>query len=884
MPAKAPLALKCEYAVDPIGIDALAPRFFWQVNDARRGAKQSAYQILAGSKPGANDLWDTGKVLSDACTQMVYGGAALQSSQRVYWQVRTWDAEDGVSSYSKPAFFEMGLLAPTDWQGSWITLKEEKHAVAGPAAYLRKGFKLSGKVASARLYITAKGVYVPYINGQQVAQDRLTPGWTDYHIRIRYQSYDVTGLLKSGTNAIGAILGDGWYAGHMTWMDRKAIYGDRPWLLAQLRVTMESGEQIVVATDESWQASNNGPITVQSFLHGDIIDARKTWDFSAADFADKSFASVQVGKRQSESGNALLVAQIGPTVQQINELATMDCWKLDNGDWVFDLGQNMVGVVRLKMQGKAGQTIVLKHGEMLNPAQEKGERSVYLTNLRSAKATDTFILSGKGSETFEPQFALHGFRYVQVSGLTGKVEKEMVTGVVCHSNTPAAGQFACSHEKLNQLQHNIVWGQKGNFVEAPTDCPQRDERLGWMGDAQVFVRTATFNMDVAGFFSRWMTDVNDAQLPDGAFTDVCPDIVSERKTNQWGSGAPAWGDAGVICPWTIYLAYGDTRILENCYDAMVRYVDYLDRRCQNGLHPDFGYGDWLAIGSDTNKELIGTAYSAYSISLMRKIANLLGKPEDERRFGMLFDKFKAAFNREFVTPAGRLTSASQTACILALRFNMVDEPVRSRVANWLANDITSRGVITTGFVGCNLILPTLTDIGRDDLAWQLLSNEKFPSWLFSVNQGATTIWERWDGWTPEKGFQDAGMNSFNHYAYGSCGQWMYARIGAIELAEATPGYKHIEINPVLAHGLTSGSATLQTLYGEVSTQWKRTGDKFTMRLTIPANTTAKVYLPGRYVEGDLEKSNQGSQWNGRTHVTLPAGTYKMTSELLPGTK
>lgn len=864
----APTNLKCEYAVNPIGIDAVRPRLFWQMDDSRRGARQTAYQVIAGSEPGEADLWDSGRVESSECTQIEYSGARLTSRQRAYWRVRIWDQDKMETPWSSVSFFEMGLLDRSDWRGEWIALDEKTHAIPSPASYLRNTFELTEPVADARLYITARGVYIPYLNGERIGQDRLTPGWTDYNIRIRYQAYDVTEQLRKGENAIGVALGDGWFAGDMTWQDKKAIYGDRPWLLAQLHIRLASGREIVIATDDTWTASNRGPITSQSFLHGDTIDAGISWDFTSPDFPEKGWKVV--ASRPLDS--VKLIAQVGPTVQKTDELPTLEMWKLANGDWVFDLGQNMVGVVRLKLRGKAGQQITLHHGEFLNSA----DRSVYLTNLRSAKATDRFILSG-GKDVLEPQFTLHGFRYVQVSGLKEKPARDAVTGIVYHSGTRPTGSFACSNAKLNKLQHNIVWGQKGNFVEVPTDCPQRDERLGWMGDAQVFVRTATFNMDVAGFFSRWMLDVADAQLPDGSYTDVVPDILSGRKMNQWGSGAPAWEDAGVICPWTIYLAYGDKRILENQYESMCRYIDYLDRRCENGLHPDFGYGDWLAIGSHTDKQLIGTAYSAYSISLMRKIAHLLGQSADERRFGMLFDKFKAAFNREFVTPAGRLASASQTAAILALRFDMLDEPIRTRVAKWLANDITSKGVLTTGFVGCNLILPTLSQIGRDDLAWMLLSSEKFPSWLFSVNQGATTIWERWDGWTPEKGFQDAGMNSFNHYAYGSCGQWMYARIGGIDLDEQEPGYRRIVIDPVMAKGLSSGKGSLQTLYGETAVEWKLSGTKFTMKVTVPPNSSAIVRLPGGYSDGDIDESMIRGRADGRTTIELPAGTYRMAS-------
>ncbi len=459
-----------------------------------------------------------------------------------------------------------------------------------------------------------------------------------------------------------------------------------------------------------------------------------------------------------------------------------------------------------------------------------------------------------------------------------------ITGLVFHSATPPTGEFECSHAKLNQLQHNIVWGQKGNFVEVPTDCPQRDERLGWMGAAQVFVRTACFNMDVAGFFNRWMLDVVDAQLPDGAYTDVVPDILSNRKMGAWGSGAPAWGDAGVIVPWTIYQCYGDKRLLERCYESMTRYMNYLERRCRDGIHPDFGYGDWLAMGSDTSKELIGTAYSAYSASLMSRIARVLGRLGDAAHFDLVFDRFKAAFNREFVTPGGRLTSQSQTACVLALRFGLLSEPPRAHVAAWLGRDIETRGVITTGFVGCNLILPTLSQIGRDDLAWKLLTNEKFPSWLFSVNQGATTIWERWDGWTPEKGFQDVGMNSFNHYAYGSCGQWMYARIGAIDLAETEPGFARFVVRPVVAAGLDHAKASLDSMHGRIETQWTHQDGAMTLRVLVPANTSADIYLPGEIVTSNIAEKPEVQWQDGWCKVQVPAGQYEVQCKVTAGAR
>ena len=864
----APSNLRINYTVNPLGIDDPSPLLSWWVSDDRCGARQTAYQVRAGIKAAGADLWDSGQVRGNATSHISYAGKPLVSLQRAFWQVRTWDAQGEASAWSDVAFWEMGLTSQEQWTGEWITLNEQNHPVPSPATHLRKGFVTKGKIVRARLYVTARGVYIPFINGHRVGEDRLTPGWTDYNIRIRYQTYDVTAMLATGANALGAMLSDGWYAGDMTWNNRKCFYGDRPWLLGQLVIEYENGTQQVIVTDDSWKASNDGPVTQGSFLHGDTIDARKEMTgWATAAFNDTTWSAV----KSEALGSARLIAQVGPTVRLSDTLVTQAHWKLDNGDWVFDLGQNMVGVARLKIRGAAGQTIVLHQGEML---KGKEDRSVYLANLRNARCTDTYILQGNGEEIFEPPFTLHGFRYVQVSGLTGDVTADTITGLVYHSAAPITGEFECSHPKLNQLQHNIVWGQKGNFVEVPTDCPQRDERLGWMGDAQVFCRTACFNMDVASFFNRWMLDVIDAQLPDGAYTDVVPDLLSGRKVGVY-SGAPAWGDAGVIVPWTVYQCYGDRRILERCYDSMSRYIDYLEQRCRDGIHPDFGYGDWLAIGSDTSKELIGTAYSAYSVSLMAKIARVLGRSADVARFDTAFGSLKAAFNREFVTPGGRLVSASQTACVLALRFDLLDEPAKSAVTGWLCRDIEKRGVITTGFVGCNLILPTLSQIGRDDLAWQLLTSEKFPSWLFSVNQGATTIWERWDGWTPEKGFQDVGMNSFNHYAYGSCGEWMYAHIGAIDLAETEPGYTRFIVRPVMVPGLDHAKASLDSMHGRIETQWTRQDGEMMLRLLVPANTSADVILPGEIITSNLGEKPEIQWQDGRCKVQVAAGRYEI---------
>jgi alpha-L-rhamnosidase len=858
----APSRLRCEYATNPIGIGEPRPRLSWWVNDDRQGAKQTAYQIRAGSTPNGADRWDSGRVASGQNVYVPYAGPA-RSGDRVYWQVRTWDAAGEPSAFSEPAFFEIGLLSAEDWHGQWVSVLEETHPIPSPAAYFRRDFEVTKPIRRATLYATARGVYVPYANGRRVGDDRLTPGWTNYHVRIRYQAYDVTEHLRQGGNALGLALSDGWYAGHMTWTDRKSLYGDRPAALAQLHLRYDDGTEEILATDDTWRCTTDGPVTSASFLHGDTIDARKgLGDWSSPGYDDTTWHTPAAAPRDGVQ----LSAQVGPAVRKTTELAPIERWRLANGNWVFDLGQNMAGVVRLTARGHAGQTLVVRHGEMLQPGEA---REVYYANLRSARATDTFVLAGVGGpETFEPPFTLHGFRYVEVAGFEGEPPADAVTGLVYHSDTEPTGAFECSHEKLNQLQRNIVWGQRGNFVEVPTDCPQRDERLGWLGDAQVFARTAAFNMDVSGFFARWLVDVCDAQLPSGTFPDVVPDVLGN-------TGAPAWSDAGVICPWVAYLAYADVRVLKQCYPSMAKFVAYLTKRCEDFVYPDFGYGDWLAIGSDTPKDLIGTAYSAYSVGLMRNIATVLGKADDARAFGDLHASFKAAFNREFVTPAGRLIGNSQTADVLALRFGLVDGPARQRVVDHLCRDIERRGVLTTGFVGVNLLLPTLSDVGRDDLAYKLLTSEKFPSWLFSVNHGATTIWERWDGWTPEKGFQAVGMNSFNHYAYGSCGEWMYARIGGIDFDEAAPGYKHVLFRPTPGVGVTWAKASLDTMHGRVRCEWAIAGDAIRVMVTVPPNTTASYFPPAAATATGPADHHPDSP-DAASALSLEPGTHSFT--------
>ena len=561
--------LICEYRTNPLGIDVQYPRLGWQMQTERLGARQTAYQVrvastLEGLRQGKADLWDSGKVESDQSVQVIYAGKSLKSRQRAYWQVTVWD-ETGNALKSDIAWFEMGLLHSQEWQAQWIGA-----AFSGgprstfPVPYLRKTFMLPAAVASARLYVTALGLFECSINGQSVGEDVFAPGWTDYHQRIQYVTYDVTSLLRQGDNAIGAILGDGWAVGYIGWLHRQN-YVDRPQLLAQLEVTLTDGSTHTIVSDGSW-TYHFGPITHSDFLQGEAHDARKelvNWNTStysgAAGMPVETFSHPDLK----------IIALNGPTVRPIQELSPLK--KPFNRDgmgrkrYLFDLGQNMVGRVRFKGSAPAGSTITIRFAEVLN-----ADGSPYYTNLRSAHATDYYTFKGSGEEVWESKFTFHGFRYVEIEGYAGEVTADTITGIVLHSDIDQTGTFECSDPLLNQLQHNILWGQKGNFVDVPTDCPQRDERLGWTGDIQVFVRTAAFNMNVAGFMTKWANDVADAQNPDGSIPAVVPYATDVPK-----DGGPAWADAVIICPWTIYSCYGDKRILEQNYDTMARFMDFL---------------------------------------------------------------------------------------------------------------------------------------------------------------------------------------------------------------------------------------------------------------------------------------------------------------------
>lgn len=890
--------------MNPLGIDARQPRLSWKAHSRTRGARQTAFQLAVADNPddlaGARWIWDTGKVQSSQSAHHPYAGPTLQSRRRYWWQVRLWDEHDTASRWSEAACWEMGLLEPQAWQGSWITPAwEEDVTSAQPSPLLRREFQLKGPVAAARLYLTSLGLYVARLNGQQAGDWHFTPGWTSYHNRLQYQTYDVTGLVHAGANALAVTLGDGWYRGYLGFKGKRNLYGDRLALLLQLHITYADGSEETVVSDAQWRAAT-GPIRASDIYNGETYDARLErpgWDNAGYD--DSDWAGVRV----LASPGTELVAQHGPPVRAVEELKAQAISQSPAGETIVDFGQNLVGCVRLRVRGNAGDTVTVRHAEVLN-----GDGSLYTENLRAAAQSDRYTLKGAGEETFEPLFTFHGFRYVGISGYPGDLAPDDITAVVLHSDMTATGDFSCSHPLLNQLQHNIVWGQKGNFLDVPTDCPQRDERLGWTGDAQVFARTAAFNFLIAPFMSKWLRDLAADQYPDGAVPHVIPDLLRLDATKigdaRRAAGATGWGDAAVIVPWTLYLWYGDRQILAEQYPSMAAWVEYMRSTGENDLYFGYGFqfGDWLALDTPvdgavfggTDPMLIGTAFYAYSTDLLARTARVLGKRGDARRYAALHRRIVRAFQREFLTPAGRLASNTQTAYVLALMFDLLPESRRADAVNRLVEDIRRRdNHLSTGFLGASYLCPVLERFGRIDVAYDLLMQESYPSWLYPVTHGATTIWERWDGQRADGTFQNPGMNSFNHYAYGAIGAWIYRTVAGLDVDPEYAGFVRARVAPQPGGGLSWAKASLQAQTGLYAVEWQLRDGQMHMTVTVPANGGAVVYLPGARLEsvmesgaalGAAEGCHNPRQIDSTVVVEIGAGEYDFHYAYTPETE
>ncbi|MDY7109841.1 MAG: family 78 glycoside hydrolase catalytic domain [Planctomycetota bacterium] len=987
-----PVELRCESSVNPLGIDAPRPRLSWLVNDARRGAVQSAYRILVAARPeelreGGELLWDSGRIQSDRSVHVAYDGPALASRQRCWWTVCTWDSDGHASPWAAPAFWEMGLLSPADWQAEWISAaidEEPPEAVpmggwiwhpaarepgaavvfrrvleirpdvrveraliclaadqsfilfvngrqighqigtdvlaeyeldtllrpganviairaeagenacglsvgarihyedetvevfgsddewvcaqdpsgnwkasaldaeswpravivasfGGPpwgrldrrpapprSVCLQKAFRLDDEVVSARVYVTGLGVYELFVNGQRVGDEIFAPGWTKYDRRIQYQTHDVTSLLKRGENAVGAVLGSGWWAGGLGLGRGNVEHQERVSLrlLLRMEVRTAGGGTCIITSDPSWRA-HLAPIIANSFYHGEIHDARLEMPgWSATAFDDADWAPTRV----VEDLPGVLVAQKDPPVRPTAVLSPVQIAEPARGVFVFDFGQNHAGRCRLRTRGGRGSRIQLRFAERVNP-----DGTIYTDNLIGARNTDVYACRGEGEEHWEPRFTYRGFRYVELTGAEHRPELDDVRSEAIHSAPAMAGSFACSDELINRLHRNIVWSQRSNMHSVPTDCPQRDERLGWMGDAQIFAPTACWNMDMSRFFAKWMDDIADSAGEDGHVTDVAPRAVVS------GPAAPGWGDAVIVIPWTLYRFYGDTRIVERHFDTMRGWVDYMRAQARGDLYEREGYGDWVAVEPSPTKP-ISAAYFYLSTVLLSRMAGAIGRDDEAGEYETLAARIRKAFNERYFDPSkGMYEGGTQAGNTIPLAFGLVADDHRDSVLRTLVRDIeTHDNHLTTGFLGTGYVLPLLTAMGRHDLAWRIVTQRTYPSWGYMIEQGATTMWELWNGDT-------AGphMNSHNHFALGSVGQWFYEALAGITIDDAQPGFQRFAIRPRPAEGLHWARAEHRSVHGLIRSAWRRTEEngRFELDVTVPANTSAQVWLP-----------------------------------------
>lgn len=807
-------------AVDQTGIVFLNGH---RIGPISRWRQIAPIDLSAGLVPGANTLqlqvtqWDG------------YPPAALGEIEL--------QLDDG-SSAVVPIDTHIGpSISPPGKRTPWDGPPETFTYWLPPAPYFRKGFVVRGPVSRATVYATALGLFELRLNGAKVGRDYFTPGWTDFHRRVQYRTYDVTRELRAGQNALGAILGDGWYASVLGYTGRRYYYGGYPRLLVQLEIDYADGTRQVVATDGSWRASF-GPIRHADIMAGCAYDARLAMPgWSKPGFDDSRWSLASVGLRPVDPARplplfAVEAANADPT-RISDRVPARKLTEPRPGAWTFDFGQNLVGWVRLRVRGQRGDRILVRHGEMLNPSG-----TLYTSNLRGANAVDEYWLRG-GEETLEPHFTFHGFRYIEVTGLRSRPAVADATGMVVHSAMDRTGEFSCSNPLVNRLLSNIVWSQKGNYLEVPTDCPQRDERAGWTGDAEFFIRAGSYNFAIGGFFTRWLeTLVRDTQLPSGAFGNVAP-----LFGRPWTSSG--WSDSALVCTYTLYRVYDDTRIVGRNFPAMRRYMDWLaGQTTPDGVVHLRGrsIGDHLNLDGGAPPVEIDTAYAAYLAGCMSKMAAAIGRGDEAHRYEVLAAKERAAFQRAFVAPDGTIRNSHQVGYALALDWNLLTPDVRTGAANAFVAQIAGRDWhLGTGFVGTPRLLPALHAAGRDDVAYRLLLQETYPSWLFPVKEGATTMWERWDGWTPERGFQSISMNSFNHYSFGSVAEYLYGYIAGIE--PDAPGFRTFFVRPAVEPGLTWARASYDSVSGRIESAWRREGDRLELRVTVPPNTSATISVP-----------------------------------------
>ncbi|PAY19170.1 alfa-L-rhamnosidase [Rhodopirellula sp. SM50] len=912
-----PVQLRCEYVENPVGIDITKPRLSWQIASSERGQAQSAYRVIVASTAenlagNIGDRWDSGKVISDQTLFVEYAGQPLKSRQQCFWKVQVWDNHESTSTSSKPALWSMGLLDDSDWSAQYISFRdgspihksvEELHLPA--ARQYRREFSAAKQVKRATIYATALGIYELHLNGTRVGDALFAPGWTDYRQRAYYNTYDVTDLVRSGDNAIGAWVADGWYSGYVgfglltgmgTEKTGRATYGKTPALMSQLEIEYTDGTRQVIATDETWKVTGDGPIQEADLLMGESYDARKEMDgWATAGFDDSAWQSAILAKdngsqittffqrrNPTKPGGGVknlgaqrdlgfkrpkLEAFPGVPVRVTEEIPAKHVTEREPGTFVFDLGQNFAGTIRLKVKGETGQRIQIRYGEMLHP-----DGRLMTENLRKARATDFYTCNGDpDGETYVPRFTFHGFQFVEVANFPGDLTLDTVTGLVTHSDTPLTSEFECSDPMVNQLFKNVVWTQRSNFLDLPTDCPQRDERMGWTGDAQAYVATAAYNADIGAFYTKWLRELMESQRPSGAFPGYAPFPFQ----HGWDFGT-AWADAGVICPWTIWQFYGDTRVIDDCWEPMTRFMRWRKATSVGDLGITHGnaWGDWLAQGAETPLDYIDTIYFAISARMMSEMAEATGRQSEAKRYQSQFEKTKAAFQAKYLNDDGSIKVKTQTAHALALFADLVPQDQRASTGQHLATMLGENGNhMATGFLGTRPLLPVLSAAGQHDLATFLLQSREFPSWGYEIANGATTIWERWDSYTKEDAFgrHNAAMNSFSHYAFGAVCEWMFDTLAGIQ--SDGPGFKKIIIRPTppspgsnaMHEPIHWVRASYQSIRGTIRSDWKLADGRFHLSVSVPANTTATVYLPTSDA-GSITESDKPLE--GHRHVRV----------------
>lgn len=860
---KVPASLLCEYVSNPLGIDVTQPRFSWVLDHCQRGQLQSAYQVLVAQRQANldtedGDKWNSGKVASEKSINVPYEGGHLESGKTYYWKVRVWDKDGKVSPWSKVATFEMGLLDPDDWKGRWIEGKSHGESTFSDPVHgmtkmpygclLREEFSIEKDIAQARIYVSGLGYYELRINGDKVGDSVLDPGWTDYEKRVLYSTYDVGKHLKKGKNTVGIMLGNGRYI--------KAYRYGPPKTILQLNIEFTDGTSKSIVTDESWK-TGQGPVVANDIYTGETYDARlekPNWD--RANYDDSDWDAVRIA---GAPGGKLVSQASFPPIKVTRIIQPLKITSPEPNVYIYDFGQNFTGWVRLCASGPRGTKVNLRYAELLH---EDGV--INTVPNRGAKATDTYILKGEEEEVYEPHFTYHGFRYLELTGFPGTPTLESIEGRVVHSAVEPVGGFVCSNSLINHIHRNVLWGQLSNLMSVPTDCPQRNERMGWMGDAQLSAEEAIYNFDMAGFYTKWLKDIREAQAEDGSVPDVVPPYWSNYPAD------PAWGTACVAIPWYLYQYYGDERILKENYSVMKKWVDFLSNKATDYILSYSKYGDWCPPGHikpvDTSGQLISSWYYYHDTLILSKVAHILGESPEAKKYCQLSSKIKKAFNKRFLKD-DHYATGSQTCNVLPLFLDMVPENKKEAVRKNLINDIvvTHGNHLNTGIVGTRYIFDTLTKFGHTDLAYKLATQTTYPSWGYMIREGATTLWERWEY------LAEGGMNSHNHIMFGSVDAWFYKVLAGINIDPASSGFRRIIIKPFIVGDLRYVSASVKTIRGMVSSSWKKNTHSLTLSIILPVNTQAKVSVPKMKLANVTIRESRKTVWGNGSYREGIAG-------------